>query len=448
LLSLFFAAIMAEKVEGPGAGGRTALMLTAFYSILKQSRLATYDSHLLAWVCMGCAGMLLMAERPSSLPQRIAGGLLAGVGCMAAIFTKGPVGLLVPALAWSCGLMWLDRKRFHLRPAALPLLIAITAYACWYLHVVHDIPGARGLLLAEWVQDREKSKPWYYYLVVVGMVFPWTLLALRSLLHRAGPGDEARLSRYPWLVTVGTIALLMLSENKRHRYLIPALPFVAMALQSQWHRLAAAKPGETHPLERAHLIVLGLISAGLALMFPLQPTLLRLGMLSREEFPGAGIPAALLTAGISGLLIYLMSKALHEGKRELLLPLTAAWLATVWTLGMHFYSESYHGKYVHRDVAARLQRLSLRHPLILINPQPNKPLLDDRLLYQIGNLLPAVDAGPYPPQVWILMEENQADAPQGWKKVEELYAHRNLALYAPELPQSTPPPHPEAGSSN
>jgi hypothetical protein len=425
LLALVMTAVLAERVLGPSQGGHTALLLCGMYYVLKESRLATYDIHLFAWASTACAGLLLLADREAGR-LRLAGAPLALLGCCAAVFTKGPVGLLVPLLAWGVGCFCLERPRFRMATAGWPLLIALLVYGLWLQQVAWNVPGAKETLLAEWAQDRENPQPLLYYLVVLGMIFPWTLPALRSAAYF--PRKVPRRETYPWIVIGIALLLLMCFENKRQRYLLPLLPFVAMGLLQLWNRVVAGANAQAHPLERLHVALLGLLSLGLPLFMLLQPILLDKQAIKGLELPGAGALAAAVTALLLGSVATLLLQALRQGKRGRLLPLTTLWISIAWTLTMHFYSDSYHGKHRHRAVAARLRALPTELPLYVLHSSDLYPLLEDGVLYHAVRRIPARSPSEIPPGAWVIATDSE-NAPANWIERDRWQARKNLVLY-------------------
>jgi len=105
------------------------------------------------------------------------------------------------------------------------------------------------------------------------------------------------------------------------------------------------------------------------------------------ELPGAGL---FTTVGMLLVLVPLSLVMLRSAFRlnsRFLVPLTAVWIALVYTVGMHFYVHSYHGVYEHREESERLHDDSadaqgIRYFSRFREPGSDPP--DDRFLYHSG----------------------------------------------------------------
>jgi 4-amino-4-deoxy-L-arabinose transferase-like glycosyltransferase len=192
-----------------------------------------------------------------------------------AVLTKGPVGLLTPALAILGFLAW-ERRLAALRrclPAWGPLL-SLGPGLAWILGAVALAPPGfvdHAIVDNLWTRFTTRTKhgrPIWYYLYRLPVDFlPWTLLAPVvvgagwQVLGRDGPPERARAWRFclAWLGTA--FVFFSLSGGKRGLYLLPVFP--ALALLCADATLGALAAGARPPRWLAPL--LAVVVAGLAL---------------------------------------------------------------------------------------------------------------------------------------------------------------------------------------
>jgi 4-amino-4-deoxy-L-arabinose transferase-like glycosyltransferase len=192
-----------------------------------------------------------------------------------AVLVKGPVGLIVPALAMLAFLAW-ERRLSALRRCLPPWgpLLSIAPGLLWIAGAVAMAPPGfsdRAIVENLWgrfAAGTSHARPIGYYLYQFpGDFMPWTLLAPvvviagRRVLGSEGASDRAQVWRF-LLAWLGTAFLFFsLSSGKRGLYLLPVFPAAALlcadAVVSAL-RAGARPPRWTTPLLAA--------LAGLALM--------------------------------------------------------------------------------------------------------------------------------------------------------------------------------------
>lgn len=225
-----------------------------------------------------------------------------------AVLTKGPVGLLLPGLALlTYGII--DRKRVrgggwtHLAGAAL--LAAIVA--AWLVPAV--IVGGEEYrnnimfqqTLKRVVSSYSHRRPFYYFLVSFPVEFsPWALLAPLAIIGAATAWRHGRDGKALFVLSwFGTIFVFhSLVSGKRHGYLMPLIPALALMLGHYLSR--AVRDGPERPrwhrgLFRATLGACGLAGVAVGSVPFLLPLLLRRSdYLLRAEVD----VAAMLTPGV------------------------------------------------------------------------------------------------------------------------------------------------------
>jgi 4-amino-4-deoxy-L-arabinose transferase-like glycosyltransferase len=172
-------------------------------------------------------------------------GLAMGAACLA----KGPLGIVLPLsiifciLAFQFGIRRAVWITFRPRPTAWLLLLCTGPL--WYL--VGVVYGGQPFIARHFSENivrivGEGRPPWYYVESWFTRIFPWSLIFLGLVMKRESfsPGrlvgdlvasqKVERLERALLLgCAVGTV-LFTLSSGKRHAYLLPLSPFMAMYL--------------------------------------------------------------------------------------------------------------------------------------------------------------------------------------------------------------------------
>jgi 4-amino-4-deoxy-L-arabinose transferase-like glycosyltransferase len=164
-----------------------------------------------------------------------------------AVLARGPLGLLLPvALAATGGCAVLGVKRtiaLVWRPTYGWLALAIPG--AWYI-AAYTVGGEAFLerqLLFENLKrfsggEFVNSEAWWFYLPsLLRTTFPWGIILLWIVITESRRGrslsypNERSLCRWiPVLLLSAGVFLFSLSSGKRHSYLLPLLPFVALQL--------------------------------------------------------------------------------------------------------------------------------------------------------------------------------------------------------------------------
>ncbi len=157
--------------------------------------------------------------------------------------TKGPVGVIIPALV-TVPVVLLERRRLNLRASDFVLgglvfaVIALPWYGLmWSRHGNAYLEGFfLGDNLERFATERfNDPRPWWFYLpVVAGGLLPWTPLALVWLqpvwrfLTRRKDIETLELRLILWAAL--PLLFYTLSVGKQPRYILPVLPPLAMLL--------------------------------------------------------------------------------------------------------------------------------------------------------------------------------------------------------------------------
>jgi 4-amino-4-deoxy-L-arabinose transferase-like glycosyltransferase len=255
----------------------------------------------------------------------------AGAGFGLATLTKGPVGVLVPAVAL-VGYGLVARRRELLAPKALAVSAAAFAAAAlpWYAYmlaahrdlVVHVFLGEENL--GRFVNPEHRQFPLFYVAVLAVGLLPWSA-ALPAGLARASAaawrGDDrpgappGTVFALAWFVAV--VGVFSLSASKLLTYILPAFPAAAFLIADYWcDTFAARRPGEA---ERFGPRIVAWTGAAVSLAAALAILVLARG----GRFSGAGaalyaLAAVLAAAGIAAV------AAVRFGKLALFATIQAA----------------------------------------------------------------------------------------------------------------------------
>lgn len=233
---------------------------------------------------------------------------LAGAAAGCAFLTKGPVGLVVAALAvlpaW-----WLERRRLRLTGpgVAVALLLAAAIGLPWYaaMFATHGRAYLDSFFVGDNLERFATSRfndprPFWFYLpIVVGGMLPWTPLAaaavppLRALIERRAAPSDLTLRLAGWALL--PLAFFTASIGKQPRYILPILPPLALLLAAAIRQRVAARGQGRDPLLQVPAAVIALLLATLAiLLYRARPIIVMV--------PTVFLLAAVVAIGVAALI--------------------------------------------------------------------------------------------------------------------------------------------------
>ena len=263
-----------------------ALLFMVTYRVATMARTAWVDATFSAWVAIAIMlGFDLVEARIAATSRRNAQGIeLSGAVrdrwrapcfwlCLAgATLTKGPLGIVLPALTllcWSLARRRPDSLAALLSPAAMALAAGLVG--AWYAaaYAQHgqaflDKQIVKSYLQRFAIRDPDSPRPqpfWYFLVYFFSEAFPtsalFPLAAWDAMRHRLGHPDDlspggwtpatgtaaapaappaarrAELRRFLVLWVLVFVAFFSLSAGKRKVYLLPCYPAVAL-LSADW----------------------------------------------------------------------------------------------------------------------------------------------------------------------------------------------------------------------
>jgi len=304
---------------GRRSGALGAALLLALPTFVRLARRAQLDVLLAA-----CEGLALLAWAACAREPRLRARQLAPVhaALALAVLAKGPVGALVPLLAFAAHRSW-ERSRGALAPAdgAAP-----PGLARGFLRALREVAAPRWLalslgpalawlaasaaladgaflgeavgenLLGRFFLGTSHARPLHYYLRQLPLDFlPWTLLwPLAWAVARqrsAGPRGLAWRLLACWIGAA--LLFFSVSAGKRGLYLIPIFPALALLCADA---LVAALPRRGRTPRWLGALALALVAALLAAGALLAPLLARHGLAAPPGASAAPLAAAAVGA--------------------------------------------------------------------------------------------------------------------------------------------------------
>lgn len=317
---------------------------------LRNARLASYDTYLLAFSTFAIAAGLWALQCREKTPRRtpfLVGWTACGIAIAAAFLTKGPIALVMSALP--LGLIALTGPRKSLSVAGLVGALALSAILIlpWYLFALSTVTAAGQIMGAEFRAERTEFQPPWYYLDLILFVAPWLLWLPAYWIAAARRRYDVRQPaiRVPMLWFLAIFVVMSIPAAKQQRYIIPILPAVGLLIASAWQQIAAPRPQQwPKRLARTHSALLSLGAVLYALWGLGQSWLLSFGVL---EQPGiAKLPEWSFV--LVAIPLFVIAQIMRRVSVEAAAWLTALWMAIAATPALYDYGFHHHSRYAHR----------------------------------------------------------------------------------------------------
>jgi 4-amino-4-deoxy-L-arabinose transferase-like glycosyltransferase len=349
----------------PEAGLMAAIGLAASPRFLMFSRRIMIDVYLAMFMALALL-MFVLAERRRERRRFYLAAMYAAIGL--GVLTKGPVAILLPALAFFIYLA-VDRRLDEIRNLMLPAGVAIVALIVlpWYLAVYaeHGWVYIQSFILKDNL-SRYAQQAWgpirgplFYVGVIAGDFFPWSLfLAVavwfeaRQRLGRkraasraqgepsgsAASGEasypstlEAAQERHAMLLVIWIAVIVVffsLSRSKEDLYILPIYPAAAALVGKQVARWVAGGRSLDLPMQITTAVVaVGLLIGG--------STVFYLFGSGAQDYRLRGA-TAIGSIAIAGGLIAISSLAVKNGLLAVLATASGViafnWIFVLWTL--------------------------------------------------------------------------------------------------------------------
>lgn len=244
IVAVYATVLLGRALFGGRVGLLAGAVLAVTFQYLIQSRLAVFDTVLLAWMLLAVHAFYRGYETRRRLDY-VGFFLFAGL----ATLTKGPVGLVLPGLI---AIAFVSLRRAWGRWAEVPWAAGLAVYAVvglsWYAAQVW-LHGQTFIAsnIVDYTLHRyfgvveKHAAPWYFYVPVALLGgFPWTTFwPAAAALHIR----RRRVSDGSLLVLLGVaIPILFFSgaQTKLPGYIMLIFPFAAMGVAALWEPVLRA----------------------------------------------------------------------------------------------------------------------------------------------------------------------------------------------------------------
>lgn len=237
LVTVYATVLIGRWLFGARTGLLAGAVLAVTFHVLVQSRLAVFDTVLLAWMLLAVYAFL-RAYRTG----RRADYLWFFVCCGLATLSKGPIGLVLPGLVIAAFVT--ARGSWH-RWREVPWLAGVALYAViglsWYavetwLHgraFASTVFGYYGIGRFFGVVE-DQAGPVYYYIPILAIgAFPWTAFwPAAGVYHARRLASDGSLFVVLWCVL--TFAFYSVAGTKLPNYVLPIYPLAAVGVAAWW----------------------------------------------------------------------------------------------------------------------------------------------------------------------------------------------------------------------
>lgn len=173
-------------------------------------------------------------EKPGLRPR-----LLFALWIFLAVFSKGPMGILIPLAATTAWLALTRRMRLWTRAWGWPTWCLLVALCAGWFGAVYAEGGTEYLdnllvhqTVGRAVNSFHHKRPFWYYLVsLTYTLLPWTFVIFGAVVYgiRKYRRSGESLFDYFLVIVLVTFVLLSLISSKLQVYMLPAYPFMVYA---------------------------------------------------------------------------------------------------------------------------------------------------------------------------------------------------------------------------
>ena len=291
-LTTFRFAEATRSYQSPRHARRAALVaagtLSLTYGFYQMGCQAMVDMTfaMCVWLVLVSVALTVKTDNTAKAPVPEVARALFWLFCSVAVLARGPLGVVLPialcGVAGCCTLGLLRTIKLFVYPSFGWLAFAIPIV--WY-YLAYQVGGDAFLDRQLFFENIKRfsggefvnSEPWWFYIPsVLRTTFPWGIILLwiffKSVARPQTLSYPMGLRRVRWLPSIllcTGIVLFSLSSGKRHSYLLPLLPLIAVQLgvelSSLFEREGDRARARASRVGRITEVVL--TGAGMALLF-------------------------------------------------------------------------------------------------------------------------------------------------------------------------------------
>lgn len=251
-----------------------------------------------------------------------------------AVFTKGPLGFLVPLVSTLCYLILVKKYRMIFKVWGWRCWLVLISGCCIWFGSVYADGGPEylnNLLFHQTVDRAVKSfhhaAPFYYYLVCIWYcLVPWSLVMLALMVSGIKRTTmQSGVQQFFITVSITTLILLSCISSKIQIYMLPAIPFIIYSMA-----ISLPKHGEDKVVKLGFAIIAGIFALALPGFF-----------IARQIMKSPYIEPAWFWATASMLTIcgiytlYVLYRKNTENRmNKSIIGLSSAMLASIFTAGL------------------------------------------------------------------------------------------------------------------
>jgi 4-amino-4-deoxy-L-arabinose transferase-like glycosyltransferase len=249
-----------RALRSRATGALAALLLVTAPRFVFFARRIFIDIYLALFMTLALACFALAERHPEHRRRYL---LLMYVALGLGVLTKGPIALVIPAIA---ALAWLaaERRLGDILKLMLPAgaLVVAVIVVPWYaaIYAQHGWEYIRFFFVDENLGryanplTTERSPLFFVFVLLGDILLPWALLVAIPMLtawRRTAPVDAAgSIRRLLWWWVAATLVVFSFSASKEDLYILPAIPAAAVLIADL---LASSFYGATHRGVRAVL---------------------------------------------------------------------------------------------------------------------------------------------------------------------------------------------------
>jgi 4-amino-4-deoxy-L-arabinose transferase-like glycosyltransferase len=331
VVAVYATMLLGQALFNPRTSILAGAALAVTFHFLVQSRLAVFDTVLLAFMLLAAYNAIRGYQR-----GRAADYLWFFVYAGLATLTKGPIGLVLPGLVMAA---FVTARRAWPRWREVPWIPGLVLYAViglsWYaaeaaLHggaFIRPVLGYYGVGRFFGVVENQAG-PWHYYLPILAIgAFPWTAFwPAAAVWHARRLRHDGSLFVLLWCGIV--IVFYSLAKTKLPNYVLPVYPLAAVGIAAMWDGLLEhPTPARSRALAASAALLVVLVAA---LYLGIAHYLARQYPAQYREFGHILLPPAIfLAAGVAAVIGLLAAGRRGAAFAALCAAMALAWLGVI-----------------------------------------------------------------------------------------------------------------------